>query len=181
MSRIGKKEITIPQDVTAEVQDSVIFIKGPKGTLSQKISGRIKIEIKEGSLYVKRQADTKLDKSLHGLYRSLIFNMVKGVKEGYIKQLEIIGVGFRAQIQANKLSMQLGFSHPVNYTIPEGIKVETPKPTQIVISGVDKQLVGEVASEIRAVYPPEPYKGKGVRYLGEYVKKKVGKAQATTK
>jgi len=181
MSRIGKKEILIPKDVTAEIKENCILIKGPKGTLSQKISDRIKIEIKEGSLALKRQADTKLDKSLHGLYRSLVFNMVRGVTEGYMKQLEIIGVGFRAQVQGNKLNIQLGFSHPINYTIPEGIKVATPKPTQIVISGADKQLVGEVASEIRAIYPPEPYKGKGVRYLGEYVKKKVGKAQATTK
>jgi large subunit ribosomal protein L6 len=181
MSRIGKKEITIPQDVTAQIKDNVVSVQGPKGTLSQKISERIKIEIKQGSLCVARQADTKLDKSLHGLYRSLIFNMVKGVKEGYTKQLEIIGVGFRAQIQGNQLNIQLGFSHPVNYAIPQGIKIETPKPTQIIISGADKQLVGEVAAEIRGIYPPEPYKGKGIRYVGEYVKKKVGKAQATTK
>lgn len=181
MSRIGRKPVIVPKDVRVEVRDAEILVQGPKGSLKQKLSSRINLEIKEGQLSVARQANTKLDKSLHGLYRALIFNMIKGVTEGYVKQLEINGVGFRAQVQGNNLNMQLGFSHPVNFPIPDGIKIETPKPTQVVIRGTNKELVGQVASEIRAIYPPEPYKGKGIRYLGEYVKKKVGKAQATTK
>jgi len=180
MSRIGKKPVAIPKDVKVEVKDRVVSVTGPKGNLIQLLSDRISAEIKDNQLFLKRIADTKLDKSLHGLYRALIFNMIKGVTEGYVKQLEIIGVGFRAQVQGNNLNMQLGYSHPVNFPIPEGIKIETPKQTQIVISGIDKEKVGKVASEIRAVFPPEPYKGKGIRYFGEYVKKKVGKSQATT-
>ena len=180
MSRIGKKPVAIAKDVKVEVKDRVVSVTGPKGNLTLLLSDRISAEIKDNQLFLKRVADTKLDKSLHGLYRALIFNMIKGVTEGYVKQLEIIGVGFRAQVQGNNLNMQLGFSHPVNFPIPEGIKIETPKQTQIVISGIDKEKVGKIASEIRAVFPPEPYKGKGIRYFGEYVKKKVGKSQATT-
>jgi len=179
MSRIGKKPVIIPKDVRVEVKEGEVLVNGPKGNLKQRLSGRISLDIKDGQLSVKRQANTKLDKSLHGLYRALIFNMIKGVTEGYVKQLEINGVGFRAQSQGNNLNMQLGFSHQVNFSIPEGIEIETPKPTQIIVRGTDKQLVGEVSSEIRAIFPPEPYKGKGIRYLGEYVKKKIGKAQAT--
>ncbi len=181
MSRLGKKVVIIPKDVTIGISGNVISIKGPKGTLNQKLSDRISVEIKDNQLFVKRASDTKIDKSLHGLSRALICNMIKGVTDGYVKELEIIGVGFRAQSQGNNLNMQLGFSHPVNFPIPEGIKIETPKQTQVVIKGIDKELIGKVASEIRAIYPPEPYKGKGVRYLGEYVKKKIGKAQATSK
>ncbi len=181
MSRIGKKLIIVPKEVKIEIKDGEILVNGPKGTLKLKLPPRIKIEIKDSQLAVSVAGSTKLDKSLHGLHRALIYNMVKGVTEGYTKQLEIIGVGFRAQVQGDNLNMQLGFSHPVNFSIPKELKVETPKPTQIIISGTDKRLVGEVASEIRAIYPPEPYKGKGIRYLGEFVKKKVGKAQATTK
>jgi len=180
MSRIGKKSIIIPQGVKVEAKDSSVYVEGPKGKLSRTLSDRISLEIKDNQVSVKRRADTKLDKSLHGLYRALIYNMIKGVTEGYNKELEIIGVGFKAQIQGNALNMQLGFSHPVNFPIPEGIKIETPKPTQIVIRGIDKEKVGEIASEIRAIFPPEPYKGKGIRFQGEYVKKKVGKSQATT-
>ena len=126
-----------------------------------------------------RVTDIKTDKSLHGLFRSLIANMIKGVTEGYVKELEITGVGFKVQLQGENLSLNLGFSHPVIFAIPSGIKVETPKPTQIVIRGIDKQLVGKVASELRAIRPPDPYKGKGVRYAGEYIKKKIGKAAQT--
>jgi large subunit ribosomal protein L6 len=180
MSRIGKKPITVPKDIKVEVKDSLIFVEGPKGKLNRPISDRLKVEIKDTQLSVKRIFDTKLDRSLHGLYRALILNMIKGVSEGYTKGLEIIGVGFRAQVQGKNLIMQLGFSHPVNFPIPEDINIETPKQTQIVVKGIDKEKVGEIASEIRAIFPPEPYKGKGIRYAGEYVKKKVGKAQATT-
>jgi large subunit ribosomal protein L6 len=181
MSRIGKKPLTVPKEVKIEAKDGLVFVEGPKGKLQRKLSDRISFELKDGLLFVKRARDTKLDKSLHGLYRALINNMIKGVTEGYVKELEIIGIGYKAAVQGNKLTMQLGFSHPVNFTIPEGIKIETPKPTQITIRGIDKELVGEIVSEIRAICPPEPYKGKGIRYLGEYIKKKVGKAQATTK
>jgi len=180
MSRIGKKPIVIPKDVKIEFKDGSVCVGGPKGNLILHLSDRITVEIKDNQLFLKRISDIKLDKSLHGLYRALISNMIKGVIEGYVKELDIIGVGFRAQIQGNNLNMQLGFSHPVNFPIPEGIKIETPKPTQIIVRGIDKQKVGEVASEIRHVFPPEPYKGKGIRYSGEYVKKKVGKSQAST-
>lgn len=179
MSRIGKKIVVIPKDVKIEVKGGVVFVEGPKGKLSRKLADRISIEIKDNQLSVKRVADTKIDKSLHGLFRALIVNMIKGVTEGYVKELEIIGVGFKAAVAGNKLNMALGFSHPVNFVIPEGIKIETPKPTQLIIRGIDKELIGEVATEIRSIYPPEPYKGKGIRFVGEHVKKKIGKAQAT--
>jgi large subunit ribosomal protein L6 len=181
MSRIGKKPLIIPKDVKVEAKDGSVIVEGPKGKLSRPLSYRISIDLKENSLTVKRSGDTKLEKSLHGLYRALISNMIKGVTDGYTRELEIIGVGFKAQVQNNSLNLQVGFSHPVNFPVPEGIKIETPKPTQIVVRGIDKEKVGEVASEIRRICPPEPYKGKGIRYAGEYIKKKVGKAQATTK
>lgn len=181
MSRIGAKPIVIPKEVKVEVKEGSICIEGPKGKLTQPLSNRINLEIKDSQAVFKRVSDIKSDRALHGLYRALTFNMIKGVTEGYTKELEIQGMGFRAQVQGSNLNMQLGFSHPVNFPIPEGIKIETPKQTQIIIRGIDKQKIGKVASEIRAIYPPEPYKGKGIRYAGEYVKKKVGKAQATTK
>lgn len=181
MSRIGKKAVAIPKDVKVEVKDGAIYVEGQKGKLDRVLPGRISVEIKENQVFVKRAGDSKTDKSLHGLYRALILNMIKGVSEGYTKELEIIGTGFKAQLQGDKLNMQLGFSHPVIFPVPEGIKIETPKPTHIVVKGIDKERVGEIAAEIRAIDPPEPYKGKGIRYLGEYIKKKVGKAQATTK
>lgn len=179
MSRIGKKPLSIPKDVKIEIKDRSVSVTGPKGNSVCVLSDRVSAELKDNQLFLSRLTDSKIDKSQHGLYRALIANMVKGVTEGYVKELEIIGVGFRAQIQGSNLNLQLGFSHPVNFPVPAGIKIEVPKPTQIVIRGIDKEKVGEIASEIRAVYPPEPYKGKGVRYQGEYVKKKVGKAQAT--
>jgi len=179
MSRIGMKAVAIPKEVKVEVKDGVIFVEGAKGKLNRKLSDRINIEIKDGVLSVKRVANTKLDKSMHGLTRALIVNMIKGVTEGYVKELEIIGVGFKAAVSGNNLNMSLGFSHPVNVAIPAGIKIETPKPTQLTIRSADKELIGKIASEIRNIYPPEPYKGKGIRYLGEHVKKKIGKAQAT--
>jgi large subunit ribosomal protein L6 len=181
MSRIGNKPVAIPKEVKVEVKDRLISVEGPKGKLSRDVSYRISVEVKDSMVIVKRAGETKLDKSLHGLYRALISCMIKGVTEGYKKEMEIIGVGFKAQVQNNNLNMQLGFSHPINFSIPQGIKIETPKPTQLVITGIDKEKVGEVAAEIRAIYPPEPYKGKGIRFAGEYIKKKVGKAQATSK
>lgn len=181
MSRIGKKVIIIPKDVKVEVKDGVVHVEGPKGKLTRKLVDRISVEVKDGQALVKRAGDSKVDKSLHGLFRALIVNMIVGVTQGYLKELEIQGVGFKAALTGDKLNLALGFSHPVIYIIPAGIKVETPKPTQLVIRGIDKELIGEVASEIRAFYPPEPYKGKGIRFVGEKVKKKVGKAQATGK
>lgn len=181
MSRLGKKLVAIPKDVKIEVKDGVVCVEGPKGNLTRKLVDRISIEIKDGTLLVKRAANTKIDKSLHGLFRALIVNMIVGVTQGYLKELEIQGVGFKAAVVGDKLNMALGYSHPVNYIIPAGIKIETPKPTQLVIRGIDKELIGKVATEIRSFYPPEPYKGKGIRFVGEHVKKKIGKAQATGK
>lgn len=181
MSRIGKKPIAVPQGVKAEIRDGTVCVEGPKGTLHQTLSQRISLHQKDGQIFVTRAADTKLDRSLHGLSRALIQNMIKGVTEGYSKEMEIIGVGFKAQVQGQKLTLNVGFSHPVVIDVPQGITLESPKPTQLVIRGIDKELVGRTSSEIRAVCPPEPYKGKGIRYAGEQVKKKIGKAQASTK
>lgn len=179
MSRIGRKPIAIPKDVKVEYKDGVVYVEGPKGKLNRSLFPQISLEIKDNQVLVTRNSDGKIQRSLQGLSRALILNMVTGVTEGYIKELEIVGVGFKAQIQNNTLNMALGFSHPVIFPIPEGITIETPKPTHIVIKSIDKEKIGEIAAEIRAVYPPEPYKGKGVRFVGEKIKKKVGKAQAT--
>ncbi len=181
MSRIGRRPVAYPKEVKVEVKDKQIFVEGPKGKLNWNLPDRISVETKDNRIFVKSVSNTKVDKSLHGLSRALIANMVQGVVNGYVKELEIQGVGFRAQLQGNALNMQLGFSHPVNVPIPEGIKVEVPKPTNITISGIDKQKVGQLAADIRSIYPPEPYKGKGIRFAGELVKRKVGKAQATGK
>ena len=176
MSRIGKNPVTVPKEVKVEINERVISVEGPKGKLTREIPRGLSVEHKEGKIFVTRSSDTKFTKALHGLTRVLIANMIKGVIEGYSKQLEIVGVGFRAEVKGDKLTMQLGFSHPVNFPIPKNIKIETPKQTQIVVSGIDKEKVGEIASEIRRIFPPEPYKGKGIRYAGEFVKKKIGKA-----
>jgi large subunit ribosomal protein L6 len=179
MSRLGKKPLSIPSEVKVAIEANSVRVEGPQGKLSWNLPYRISAQVKDNQILFSRAADSKLDKSLHGLSRAVVSNMLKGVKDGYTKELEIIGVGYRVQMQGNNLIMQLGFSHPVNFPIPEGIKIETPKQNQIVVRGIDKEKVGEVAAEIRAVCPPEPYKGKGIRYAGEKVKKKVGKAQAT--
>ncbi len=175
MSRVGKKPIEIPSSVKVNLDGKTVKVEGPKGKLEERMHQRMSAEVNENQLIVSRPSDNKLDKSLHGLTRSLIQNMVIGVTEGYKKELEIHGVGMRAQLQGKKIVLQLGFSHPVNYDIPEGISVVVPKPTQIEIAGIDKQLVGEVAAEIRHFYKPEPYKGKGIRYKGEHVRRKAGK------
>lgn len=181
MSRIGIKSIAIPDGVKVEVKDSAVTVTGPKGSLKRDLPVRIKVETKDGKVIVSRVGNIASDKAMHGLYRALINNMITGVTKGYTKELEIIGVGFKAQVQGKKLTMALGFSHPVVFDMPEGITCETPKPTNIVLKSLNNELVGEMAAKIRDVYPPEPYKGKGVRYAGEQVKKKVGKAQATSK
>jgi len=181
MSRIGIKLIEIPLGVKVEVKDHSVYIEGPKGKAVRKLSDRVNVEIKDNKIKVTRVGNIATDRALHGLYRALISNMIVGVTKGYTKELEIIGVGFKAQIQGKKLTMALGFSHSVIFEVPEGITVEAPKPTNLIIKGIDNEMVGELAAKIRDVYPPEPYKGKGIRYVGEFVRKKVGKAQATSK
>ncbi|MFH1868247.1 MAG: 50S ribosomal protein L6 [Candidatus Omnitrophota bacterium] len=178
MSRIGKRPVDIPQGVKVVIGQDTIHVQGPKGKLDLKIPAEVKAEVKDNSIIVTRNADEKINRMRHGLIRALISNMVIGVTDGFSKELEIIGVGFKAQVSDKNLVLNLGFSHPVEYAIPDGVTIEAPKPTQIAIRGIDKQLVGEVAAEIRDFYKPEPYKGKGIRYAGEYVRKKAGKTVA---
>lgn len=180
MSRIGKKPIAVPQEVKVNLADNKILVEGKNGKLEHTIPHRISAELKDGILKFKSVSEAKLDKSLLGTTRAIALNMIIGVSQGYEKRLEIVGVGFRAQMDKNNLNMQLGFTHPVVYTPLEGVKVETPKPNQIIVKGIDKVKVGQVAAEIRDIMPPEPYKGKGIRYAGEYVRKKLGKAVAKT-
>jgi len=175
MSRIGRKPIILPDGVSVELAPGRVSVKGPKGELEQAISPEMTIEREDGTLTVQRPTDRGEHRALHGLTRSLIANMVEGVTEGYEKRLEIQGVGYRAQLKGSTLEMALGFSHPVSVQAPEGIEFEVPQPTEIVVRGIDKQLVGQVAADIRKRRPPEPYKGKGIRYRGEYVARKVGK------
>ncbi len=176
MSRIGKKPIEVDTKVKVRIENNVTYVEGPNGKLESPIPEGITVELSENQIVVKRESEEKRFRALHGLTRSLVNNMVVGVTEGFQKELEIIGVGYKAQVQGKKLILQIGKSHPVEYPIPDGISMETPKPTIIIVKGIDKQFVGEVAAEIRAYYPPEPYKGKGIRYKGEYVRKKAGKA-----
>ena len=178
MSRLGKKPITIPNNIKASINNGLILIGGPKGKLEYRIPHRVSVEIEDNIIYVKRQSDLKTDKSLHGLVRTLINNMIRGVTEGYKKELEIRGVGYKAKAEGSNLTMNLGFSHQVHYPIPDSVTIETPRPTIIIIKSIDKVKVGEVAAELRDFYKPEPYKGKGIRYVGEYVRHKAGKTVA---
>ena len=175
MSRIGRKPIPVPEAVTVEIGPGRVAIKGPKGELSQGLSTEMKVEQGDGVLTVERPTNRGEHRALHGLTRSLIANMVEGVTEGFEKRLEIQGVGYRAQLKGKNLELALGYSHPVAIEAPEGIEFEVPQPTRITVRGSSKQAVGEVAARIRKVRPPEPYKGKGIRYEGEYVRRKVGK------
>jgi large subunit ribosomal protein L6 len=175
MSRIGRLPIPIPSGVDVAVEGTLVRVKGPKGELSQAISRGISIEREDSTLRVTRPTDRPQHRALHGLTRSLVFNMVEGVTSGFEKRLEIQGVGYRANLKGKTLELALGFSHPVRVEAPEGIDFEVPAPTQIIVRGIDKQAVGEIAARIRKLRPPEPYKGKGVRYAGEYVARKVGK------
>jgi large subunit ribosomal protein L6 len=175
MSRIGKLPIEIPAGVDVQVEPGRVRVKGPKGELSQHVSPDLSIEREDSTLRVTRPTDRGEHRALHGLTRSLIFNMVQGVTDGFQKQLEIQGVGYRAQLRGKSLELALGYSHPVRMDAPEGIEFEVPQPTQVIVRGIDKQAVGEVAAQIRKLRPPEPYKGKGIRYAGEYVARKVGK------
>jgi len=178
MSRIGKKPVDLPSGVKATVANSVITIEGTKGKLTYDIPLRFKVEVKDNRVTVTRPSDEKQDKAMHGLVRSLVNNMAIGVSSGYQKNLEITGVGFKAAVQGKILNIQLSYTHPINFNIPEGITIETPKPTSILIKGIDKTKVGKVAAEIRDFYRPEPYKGKGIKYAGEHVRRKAGKAVA---
>jgi large subunit ribosomal protein L6 len=175
MSRIGRKPIPVPEAVTVELAPGRVAVKGPKGELTQALSPEMKVEQDDGTITVTRPTDRGEHRALHGLTRSLIANMVEGVTEGYEKRLEIQGVGYRAQLKGQNLEMALGYSHPVSIEPPEGIEFEVPQPTEVVVRGIDKQLVGQVAADIRKRRPPEPYKGKGIRYRGEHVTRKVGK------
>jgi large subunit ribosomal protein L6 len=177
MSRIGKKPVEIPSGVEVAVgDDNVVRVKGPKGELTQPIHLNMRVTVADGTVLVERPDDEGFNRGLHGLSRSLIANMVEGVTKGYEKRLTIIGVGYRAALKGKDLEVQVGYSHPVLVTQPDGIEFEVPAPTQIVVRGSDKQLVGEVAANIRKIRKPEPYKGKGIRYENEYVRKKAGKA-----
>ena len=175
MSRIGRLPIQIPDGVDVQIDPGLVRVKGPKGQLQQAVSPDLSFERENGSLVVKRPTDRGEHRALHGLTRSLVFNMVEGVTNGFEKRLEIQGVGYRANLKGRTLELALGFSHPVRLDAPEGIEFEVPAPTQIVVRGIDKQVVGETAARIRKFRPPEPYKGKGVRYAGEHVARKVGK------
>jgi large subunit ribosomal protein L6 len=175
MSRIGKQPIAIPDGVNVAVDPGRVTVNGPLGELTQNVPARILIEKEDGQLLVKRPTERGDDRALHGLTRSLVANMVEGVTNGFEKRLEIQGVGYRAQLQGSKLVLALGYSHPVEVNAPTGIDFEVPQPTRITVRGISKQAVGEVAAIIRKQRPPEPYKGKGIRYEGEYVARKVGK------
>ena len=175
MSRIGRKPITVPSGVEIQISPGSVTVKGPKGTLSERISPDMTVKVEDGTLTVARPTDRGDHRALHGLTRSLVANMVTGVTEGFEKRLEIQGVGYRAALRGSDLEMQLGFSHPVNVKAPAGIDFEVPQPTQIIVRGASKQVVGEIAAQIRKWRPPEPYKCKGIRYAGEHVVRKVGK------
>jgi large subunit ribosomal protein L6 len=175
MSRIGKQPVVVPDGVEISIEPELVKVKGPKGELQERVSRDIGVKQENGEILVTRPTDRGDHRALHGLTRSLIANMVEGVTNGYEKRLEIQGVGYRAQLQGSKLVLALGYSHPVELEAPQGIDFEVPMPTRIVVRGISKQAVGEVAANIRKQRPPEPYKGKGIRYEGEYVARKVGK------
>jgi large subunit ribosomal protein L6 len=179
MSRIGRKPIVIPAGVEVKLEGNHVTVKGPKGTLDSTIHPLMKLEMKDGEVVVSRPNDEKEARSLHGLSRTLVANMVQGVSEGFKKELEIQGIGYRAQKQGTNLVLNLGFSHPVTVAEKDGITIDVPEPTKIIVNGIDKQRVGQFAAEIREKRPPEPYKGKGIRYVGEFVIRKEGKAGKT--
>jgi len=178
MSRIGKKIIAIPKGVEVRVAGEHLEVKGPKGSLRERLHPAVQVEIKGGTVTVLKVRDEKGDDAAHGLVRSLAANMVTGVTEGFQKVLEIVGVGYRAQSQGGVLTLNVGYSNPVNYTVPKGIEVDASGKNQVVIKGIDKRLVGTVAAEVRGIRPPEPYKGKGIKYGDERIRRKVGKTGA---
>src|SRR5574340_955730 len=176
MSRIGKKPVPLPKGVTASVEGQTVKVKGPRGELSRTLHADMAVSLADGALTVARPSDENAHKALHGLSRTLLANMVEGVTAGFRKQLEIVGVGYKAEARPYGLQLALGFSHPVEFRAPKGIKLSAPQPTQIVIEGADKEMVGQVAAELRSLRPPEPYKGKGIKYAGEQIRRKAGKA-----
>lgn len=180
MSRVGRKPIPIVKGVQVSKKDGLITVKGPKGELIARVHPDITVDVNQSEVVVTRRSDEKEQRALHGLWRALIQTMILGVTNGYTKKLEIVGVGYRAEMKGKKLQLMVGYSHPIVFGPPEGITLETPTQTNIVVSGIDKQLVGLVAAKIRSFRPPEPYKGKGIKYEGEYIRRKAGKAAATT-
>ncbi len=179
MSRIGRKPIPIVAGVNVGVSGSIVTVKGPKGQLEMKVHPDITAEVKDKEVHLSRHSDDKSHRALHGLWRALIANMVKGVTAGFEQKLEIVGVGYKAEMKGKKLQLALGYSHPILFSPPEGITLAAPTLTSIIITGIDKQLVGAVAAKIRSFREPEPYKGKGIKYEGEYIRRKAGKAAAT--
>lgn len=175
MSRIGKRPVETPGNVEARLDGRTLRVKGPKGELTMDVHAEMKVVVEDGQITVTRPSDEQRHKALHGLTRSLVANMVEGVTDGFTRSLEIVGVGYRAEKKGSGITLHLGFSHPIEYAAPEGIEIELPRQTEVVVKGANKQLVGQVAAEIRGFRPPEPYKGKGVRYVGEQVRRKAGK------
>ncbi|MFC1599221.1 50S ribosomal protein L6 [Candidatus Omnitrophota bacterium] len=178
MSKIGRRPIALPKEVKLEVKDGVVLAEGSRGKLSMQIPQGITVEKQEGMILVKREFDNKKSRSFHGLVRALVANMVEGVSKGFMKELEIKGVGYKSQVKGDTLVLQLGFSHPVEMAISSDLKVTCPAQTRIVVEGIDRQKVGEFAAKVRRIMPPEPYKGKGIRYKDEQLRKKLGKAMA---
>jgi large subunit ribosomal protein L6 len=176
MSRIGKHPVAVPKGVTAEIKGNTISVKGPKGELQRTLHPEMKIALNDGQITVERPSDEANHKALHGLSRTLVANMIEGVTKGFKKELELVGVGYKADARPYGLQLALGFSHPVKYEAPKGIKLSAPQPTMIVVEGANKEIVGQVAAELRGLRPPEPYKGKGIKYVGEQIRRKAGKA-----
>jgi len=176
MSRIGNAPVPLPPGVTVEVDGPTVTVNGPKGALTRTFSDRVSVAVEDGQVVVRRRSEERQARALHGLTRALLANMVAGVSAGFVRELQMVGVGYRAALQGTTLELLVGFSHPVRMAAPEGIGFEVPEPTRILVRGIDREQVGQVASEIRRVRPPEPYKGKGIRYVDEKVRRKAGKA-----
>ena len=176
MSRVGQMPVIVPPGVGIDIKGSLVTVKGAKGELSREFTDRVSFDVEDGVVKVTRPDDTRESKALHGLSRALLANMVEGVSDGFKKELEVQGVGYRATLKGKNMELQVGFSHTVTIEAPDGITFEVPEPTRIIVSGIDKEQVGQVAADIRKVRPPEPYKGRGIRYRGEYVRRKAGKA-----
>ena len=176
MSRIGKHPVAVPKGVTAKVEGNTVSVKGPKGELERTLHPDMKVTLSDNQIMVERPSDESNHKALHGLSRTLVANMIEGVTKGFKKELELVGVGYKADARPYGLQLALGFSHPVKYEAPKGIKLSAPAPTQIVVEGANKEIVGQVAAELRSIRPPEPYKGKGIKYVGEQIRRKAGKA-----
>ena len=176
MSRIGKHPVIIPSGVTVTVEGNTVKVKGPRGELSRTLHPEMKVSTENGSITVQRPSDESNHKALHGLSRTLVANMIEGVTKGFKKELELVGVGYKSETRPYGLQLALGFSHPVKYEAPKGIKLSSPQPTSIIVEGANKEIVGQVAAELRSIRPPEPYKGKGIKYVGEQIRRKAGKA-----